>query len=99
MHICFLSTYFPQPCGIASYTHYLSEALCASDTAISVTVLAEQGSQNEPHSMFRVCPAFNRDSMYPNQLIEQVKQVSPDILHIQHEYGIFGYDRRFIDLL
>lgn len=99
MHVCFVSPYLPQPCGIASYTNYLAEALCSSDSSFQGTVIAEKPAQEQPNQLFHVTGTFNRDDNYPDQVVTQVKATTPDIIHIQHEYGIFGFDDRFFQLL
>ena len=99
MRVCFISTYFPQSCGIASYTHCLAEAMRSSDPSLQVTLLAEGLSQEQPNSLFRVAGVFSREGDYPAQVMKHVKTLAPDILHIEHEYGIFGLDNRFFWLL
>ena len=99
MHICFISTYFPQPCGIASYVHYLIEALHSSDPSLQITLLAEKPAEENTSQLFHVSGIFTREGDYPNQILTEVKRISPDIVHIQHEYGIFGIDNRFFQLL
>ncbi len=99
MHVCFLSTYFPQPCGIASYTHYLAEALCSLDPSLHVTLLAEKPAQPQPNALYHIWNAFTSEGNYPAAVIAHVEAIDPDIVHIQHEYGIFGIDDRFHRLL
>ncbi len=99
MHVCFLSSYYPQLCGIATYTHYLSEAICSLDADCKVTILAEEPLEAHAHSALCVIGSFDRDGDYAKNIISKLKKLAPDVLHIQHEYGIFGYDQRFINLL
>jgi len=99
MHICYLSSYFPTPCGIASYTHYLGQAICSLNNQNKVTVLAEQSFKRAKDASFSVEGGFNRDEDYSEDIIKGINKIAPDIVHIQHEYGIFGYDNRFTNLL
>lgn len=99
MHVCFVSTYFPQPCGIASYVHYLAEALHLLEPSLQITLLAENPAEQHPNSLFQVSGIFAREGDYPAKLINEIKRISPDIVHLQHEYGIFGIDERFLQLL
>jgi len=99
MHICVISTYFPTHCGIASYTHYLTGALKSSDDSLKLTLLTARSGQEKYSLPFDIFPAFDRDEDYPPQLTILIKKLNPDIVHIQHEYGIFGYDDRFLILL
>jgi glycosyltransferase involved in cell wall biosynthesis len=99
MHICLVSTYFPQPCGIANYTHNLANALLTIDQNLSLTILA--GGDRKPllTKQFNVLDTFAWDNDYPADIMARVKTLRPDIVHIQHEYGIFGLDDRFHRLL
>lgn len=99
MHICFVSTYFPQPCGIANYTHNLADALLSIDQNLSITILA--GGDRKPllTKKFNVLDTFDWDNDYPADIMARVEILRPDIVHIQHEYGIFGLDDRFHRLL
>lgn len=99
MHICIISSYFPEPCGIASYTHYLAQALKFSDKALKLTLVTEKSNEGQYSLPFNICPAFDRNGDYPAQLSTVLKKLNPDVVHIQHEYGIFGYDHRFLNLL
>jgi glycosyltransferase involved in cell wall biosynthesis len=99
MHICIISSYFPQPCGIASYTHYLTRALKALDDSLKLTLITEKSNQEMYLAPFDIFPVFNREEDYSSQLTLLIKKLNPDVVHIQHEYGIFGYDNRFLKLL
>ena len=81
------------------YTHSLAEALSSSERPLEVTILAEELSREQPGSSFQVASVFTREGDYPEQVIKHVKTLAPDIIHIQHEYGIFGLDDRFFRLL
>lgn len=99
MRVALVSSYLPQPCGIATYTHYLAEAACASDPSLSLTVLATQPAVSIPCSPFRVEEAFAAEENYATALLSHIEAVQPDVVHIQHEYGIFGVDERFHHVL
>ncbi len=98
MKICFITTYPPTPCGIATYSQYLINNFLKLDPKLDITVLAEIGA--EPRSSFpQVIPCFVRSNDYAPEIVEEVKKLSPDIVHVQHEFGIFGKDDRFLELL
>ena len=65
---------------------------------MSITVLAEASAQRS-NQILPVCTAFHREEDYPQEVLRQVRTIDPDILHIQHEYGIFGLDDRFLRLM
>jgi glycosyltransferase involved in cell wall biosynthesis len=82
-HLCLISTFPPDVCGIATYTEYLVDALRVHDPMLRVSVLS----------------AFERDGDYVGDLLERVRESSSDVVHIQHEFGIFGMDDRFPRLI
>ncbi len=99
MRICFVSTFLPQPCGIATYTSYLSQGILKVDPHIQIVVLAEHGAERKTSGNIQCFPCFSRRDDYGESIINKLKEVKPDILHIQHEFGIFGTDDRFINFL
>jgi glycosyltransferase involved in cell wall biosynthesis len=86
MRICLVSTFPPTACGIATYCSYLVDGLLSADPNLAVTVLAEG-------------PAFSGNADYVPAILHQVRADAPDVVHIQHEYGIYGFDNRFLRLL
>jgi glycosyltransferase involved in cell wall biosynthesis len=99
MHICLISTFTPAPCGIATYSHYLIDGLLSVDRKLHITVLAESPVANDLRARVHVIDAFSEDSDYGLAILRQVRACAPDVVHIQHEYGIFGFDGRFVRLL
>ncbi len=84
MRIGVISTYPPIECGIASYTKYLVDALRPLDN--EVYVVSPFGAEGK-----MVFPAFHfADSNLPEKIFRTMSKFTPDIVHIQHEYGIFG---------
>ena len=99
MHTSLVSTCLPQRCGIASYSHYLAEALCQTDRGGRVTLLTEQGYEAGHSRSYGVVPAFHGEGDFPTEIMRRLGEIDADVVHIQHEYGIFGADQRFLDLL
>jgi glycosyltransferase involved in cell wall biosynthesis len=100
VNICFVSTFPPARCGIATYSSYLIDGLLSVDDDLDVSVLAEEGSAaHHLRSHVRVIDAFSQDCDYGPAILRHVRSCSPDVVHIQHEYGIFGFDDRFLHLL
>ena len=99
--VAFVSTFPPTRCGIAEYTRFLVSALNKTD--IDIVILADKTDQPPTayqHDGLLVIPAFNKDSQeYPQELLEKLEEVKPQIVHIEHEYFIYHRDERFIDLL
>ncbi len=97
--ICLLSTSLPQRCGIASYSHFLAEALCRADFESRVTLLAHGPKSRPQGAAYSVVPAFRGEGDFGSKIMRHVAESEAQLVHIQHEYGIFGVDDRFLNLL
>ena len=92
MRIGIISTYPPIECGIASYTKYLVDALRSLGS--EVYVVSPFGAEGK-----MVFPVFHfADSDLPEKIFHRMSKFTPDIVHIQHEYGLFG-DRPGLNFL
>jgi len=95
MRIIYISTYPPIECGIATYTHYLQEEI--NKNSIELYVLSQYGAKGK--NIFEVYSPDDKDIAY--KLFHLVSRLTPDLIHVQHEFGLFGYDRgiQIIDFL
>lgn len=84
MRIGFVSTYPPIECGIATYTQYLTDALRRKhQDCYVVSHLGGTGPQ--------VIPAFDyEDGDLADRAFSVLTRFTPDLVHIQHEFGLFG---------
>jgi len=92
MKIAYLSTYLPQQCGIATYTDFLIRAIRKEDRALAIKIVAEKAAAPISEEKFEVIPSWDRNENYTESVISQVKGC--DLIHIQHEYGIYNFDDR-----
>ncbi|RLB74763.1 MAG: glycosyl transferase, partial [Deltaproteobacteria bacterium] len=84
MRIGFVSTYPPIECGIATYTQYLTDALRAKQT--DIYVVSHIGGTGQ-----QVFPAFDyEDGDLGEKAFSTMVRFTPDIVHIQHEFGLYG---------
>ncbi len=97
MKIAYVSTYLPQQCGIATYTDYVIRAIQKVSPLVDIKVVAEKGALPFKQDKFEVVPCWDRNENYVDPIISNVKDV--DIVHIQHEYGIYKFDDRLPTLL
>ena len=74
-----------QPCGIASYTNFLAEALFSSYPTFEGTVIAEKLAKRHPNGLLKITETFEHNEDYPRQVLAEVKVSVPDIVYIQHE--------------
>ena len=87
MRIGFVSTYPPIECGVAAYTSYLNEAL--KKIGNETFVVSPLGAQGEG-----VFPVYRPESTsMPTQIYDISAEFTPDIMHIQHEFGLYGPQR------
>jgi 1,2-diacylglycerol 3-alpha-glucosyltransferase len=94
MRIGFVSTYPPIECGIATYTESLNLALRSLEN--ETFVMSQFGAQGE-----QVFPIYHPDQPFASNLFATSTRMTPDVVHIQHEYGLFGPQRgvEVIDLM
>lgn len=97
MKIAYVSTYLPQQCGIATYTNYLVNGLQKLDEQLQIRIVAENKALSSENNILQVLPVWDRLQDYSKQIIKHTKGF--DIIHIQHEYGIFQYDHRLVETI
>jgi len=87
MRTGFVSTYPPTECGIATYTEALRNALLAQDNEnFVISPLGAQGPN--------VFPVYQQDSpALARDIFQTSIRLTPDVMHVQHEYGLFGSQR------
>ncbi len=87
MRIAFISTYPPIECGIGTYTSYLNEALKKNHN--ETFVVSQIGAQGE-----NVFPVFSpENNSLGSEIFSICDKITPDVIHIQHEYGLYGSQR------
>ncbi|GHT94975.1 glycosyl transferase [Spirochaetia bacterium] len=93
LNIAFIGNYLPRQCGIATFTTSLCEAVAAAHPGIScfavpITDISE-GYAYPDRVRFEI-EEKNLDSY--RQAADFLNSNNPDIVCLQHEYGIFGGD-------
>ena len=97
MKIAYISTYLPKQCGIATYTDYLIHGIREVDPASQIKIVAEHGASYIRQDKFEVIPSWDRNKDYVGPIISHTKGM--DVIHIQHEYGIYKFDDRLPSVL
>jgi glycosyltransferase involved in cell wall biosynthesis len=80
-----LSTYPPTPCGLATFSAALSDALCASGAVVSVVRVADGSPSSSGRVIGELVNGSRPSVVGCADLLNQ-----SDIAVIQHEYGIYG---------
>ncbi len=89
MHIGMISTYPPTQCGIATYSSYLVSKLEALNPPATVDVISPCGDGED--DSFSLSRADGSD--LSERLFNTVVKLKPDVVHIQHEYGLYDPSR------
>ncbi|NOU58253.1 glycosyltransferase [Marinifilum caeruleilacunae] len=92
MRITYVSTYPPTECGIATYTQYLSNSV--ANYGKEIRVLAQIGAKG--NHVFETYAPHDKD--IAAKLFFHVERHSPDIVHVEHEFGLFG-DQRGVQIV
>ncbi len=104
MRVVFVGRYPPRRCGVAEYTYYLASAL-REYHGVDVSVAASVDTDEDGESGFidgvcvrRCFSSYDFDSY--GAVVECVEEFGgADVVHIQHEYGIFPMHEAFIRLI
>jgi len=92
--IAYVSTYPPTHCGVAEYTRMLASALKSISPQTSIYILCDTDSGGErfdEEAKAHVYPAFVRRSNNYSRILDILTEINGvDVIHVEHEYGIFG---------
>ncbi len=101
MRIAYVSTYPPTHCGVAEYTRMLAAALKSILPQSNIYVLSDVESGEErfdKDAKVYVYPTFVRRSNNYGKLLDILTKINGvDILHVQHEFGIYGDTTAILD--
>ncbi len=91
MRVALLTSWPPRWCGIAIYSENLAEALRAAGAEVHVVCHTDGGRPGEPF----VHPVLDQaDPAWPQAVLKAVAAVAPDVVHVQHEFGLYAlYER------
>jgi len=98
--VCFLSSYTPRECGIATFTEDL---IAAIDTfkAVETSVIAVNNTENYEYDGKVIAEIEQNEYEDYLKVARQLNESDIDLLVIEHEYGIFGgkYGDYVLDLV
>jgi len=84
VRIGIISSFPPIECGIATYSQYLADAL--RKKGADVYIVCHKGGTGR-----QVFPAFDyEDGDIAEKAFQMMTRFTPDVVHIQHEFGLFG---------
>ncbi len=86
MQMAMVTSWLPRPCGIATYSLQLVEALRRRGHRVYVICHTDGGRPGE-EDVFPVLDLSKPDAF--ERLYETVEQLNPQLVHIQHEFGLY----------
>ena len=90
MKICFVSSYLPRECGIATYTDNLMSAIKSANPKAKTVVIAMDDGDNYQYSDSVIAKIKQNDNQSYIEAAKFVNNSDIDVVSIQHEFGIFG---------
>jgi len=89
--VCFIGSYSPRRCGIATFTQDLSRAMVRQDPATDCSVIA----MSDPNKTYAYPPevahSIDEESLIAyHRAADLLNDSPPDVVCLQHEFGIFG---------
>jgi len=89
MKIVFVSSFVPRKCGIATYTHDLTEELIKIGNTVSIVELKNAVTPPKPHRLVGKRIDQNTKNQYKTTA-QYLNTGDADLVHIQHEFDLFG---------
>ena len=87
--IAWISSYLPRSCGIAYYSADYINAL-KNFTNTVVTVISHTDAVEAAYPVIQVDERLRiNDRAWHTKVQDVIKEIKPDVVHIQHEYGLY----------
>ncbi|MFH1327183.1 MAG: glycosyltransferase [archaeon] len=100
--IVWISSYPPRSCGIAYYSTDYIQAIKKyakkNNKKISIKVISHTDAKKADYPIIDL-----KDRKWINKVFNKIKKINPNVVHIQHEYGLYetysDENKRFLELL
>ncbi len=100
--IAFISTYPPEECGVGEYTFFLINSISTifpGQITVFSNIIPGLNIREYPKGV-KVIPSFWRGKPAYDIILENIrKEGNFDVIHIQHEWGLFPNPHRFLEFL
>ncbi|MEK6647244.1 MAG: glycosyltransferase [Candidatus Firestonebacteria bacterium] len=82
-----ISSYPPRFCGIATFVEEAIEFIKKERSDIKVDIISHLDGEGE-----NVHPVIDvKNKNWYESVAKEIKNINPDVIHIQHEYGLYNY--------
>jgi glycosyltransferase involved in cell wall biosynthesis len=98
MRIAICSTFPPQRCGLASYTHSLAVELGRQGHHVLIAAERADNCAHANHGPVSAQRVWDRRTDWVGDIVDALAPHRPDVIHIQHSPGVFGLDERLGEL-
>lgn len=89
MHITYISTYVPRKCGIATYVRDLSSGSVNKKNTIHIYAMENPLTPYQYEKpVIKTIPQEDKEAYI--QVAKDINNSHTEIVHIQHEFGLFG---------
>lgn len=100
--VVWISSYLPRSCGIAYYSSDYISAIRKyakkHNKDIKIKIIAHTDASQADYPIIDL-----KDKEWPEKVLKVIKKQKPDIVHIQHEYGLYetygDNNKRLIELI
>jgi glycosyltransferase involved in cell wall biosynthesis len=100
--VVWISSYLPRSCGIAYYsTHYISALknfAKKNNKNLSLKIIAHTDASESDYPIINL-----KNKKWHYDVVNVIKKEMPDIVHIQHEYGLYethgDHNERVLDMI
>jgi glycosyltransferase involved in cell wall biosynthesis len=89
MNIAFIASFVPRKCGIATYTYDITKELLAQGHSVQVIAMKNDLTPEEVHPLVSGWIQEKEENDYRTAAIK-LNNLDVDVIHIQHEFGLFG---------
>lgn len=88
MKVVMVSTYPPNPGGVARYTQFLISHLRQQGIQVLVLTKKTDGKIESRNDFLMEC--WDGKIYFPFQIFRWIRKLKPDLVHVQHEYTLYG---------
>lgn len=82
--VIWISSYLPRSCGIAYYSEDYIKELKKANKGISIKIISHTDAKKADYPIINL-----KDKEWHHKVFNIIKKEKPNLVHIQHEYGLY----------